>query len=75
MNNNETMKDNNGVMISFHTETSQSLNLYEDLNNFEDNNNDKNDNKSDGNEVNNKPYEKNNNDKKDLISCNSEKKF
>ena len=76
INNNETIKDNNGVMVSFHTQTSQSLNLNEDFNNFEDNNNDKNDksdNETDGNEVNNKPNEKNNNDKKDLISCNSEK--
>ena len=76
INNNETIKDNNGVMVSFHTQTSQSLNLNEDFNNFEDNNNNKNDksdNETDGNEMNNKPNEKNNNDKKDLISCNSEK--
>jgi len=52
------MKDNNGVMVSFHTQTSQSLNLNEDFNNFEENNNDKNDNETDGNEVNNKPCEK-----------------
>ena len=75
INNNETIKDNNGVMVSFHTQTSQSLNLNEDFNNFEDNNNknEKSDNETDGNEANNKPNEKNNNDKKDLISCNSEK--
>ena len=80
INNNETIKDNNGMLLSFHTQTSQSLNLNEDFNNFQENNkekNEKSDNETDGNEINNKPSVKNNNKKGknlDLISCNESEK-
>ena len=81
-NNNETIKDNNPMILSFHTQTSQSLNLNEDFNNFENNNNnfeDQNDklenetrNNNDAKTANNNDENKNNN--KDLISCNGSDK-
>jgi hypothetical protein len=83
INNKETIKDNNGIIVSFHTQTSQSLNLNEDFNNFENNDNnleekeecannetggDENNEKSSNNEKENK------NKTKDLISCNESDK-
>ena len=82
INNNETRKDNNPVIVSFHTQTSQSLNLNEDFNNFENNNNnleEQNDNDKLNNEtINNNDVKTSNNiddiKNKDLISCNESDK-
>jgi hypothetical protein len=82
-NNNETIKDNNALPLSFHTQTSQSLNLNEDFNNFENNNNNNNleeENERINNETgNNDNIQKtsnniNENKSKDLISCNESEK-
>ena len=80
-NNNETKKDNNALVLSFHTQTSQSLNLNEDFNHFENNDN----NLEEQNErINNETGSNDNiqktsnnireNKNKDLISCNESEK-
>ena len=77
INNNETKKDNN-VMISFHTQTSQSLNLNEDFNNLDNAHNLEekfnSDNETGGNDDNKKVSDKDINKNKDLISCNESEK-
>lgn len=77
INNNETKKDNN-VMISFHTQTSQSLNLNEDFNNLDNVNNLEekfnSDNETGGIDDNKKVSDKDINKNKDLISCNESEK-
>ena len=81
INNNETKKDNNALPLSFHTQTSQSLNLNEDFNNFENNNNhleEQNEriNNETGSNDNIQKTSNNINDNKnkDLISCNESEK-
>ena len=79
INNNETIKDNNGIVVSFHTQTSQSLNLNEDFNNLENNNNleehdERLNNETGGNENKKSSDNENENKNKDLISCNESEK-